>query len=83
MAQTITYRGETVEVKVESTFKGGTGLMANVVAVKGYPFYLQDTQAQGATFGAWMCNGYRIRVDFIDGWFGSKAWFESIAPIPL
>lgn len=62
----IMYRGERVDVKVESTFQGGTGLMANVKALQGYPFYSADVQSQGETHGAWNCNGYRVRADFVN-----------------
>lgn len=61
----IIYRGEKVEVEVESTFQGVSGLMANVKAVNGYPFLSSDVQAQGKTSGSWNCNGYRVRADFV------------------
>ena len=61
----INYRGEKIEVKVLSTFRGPDGIMANVEAVTGYPFYSYDVQSQGETHGAWNCNGYRVRADFV------------------
>lgn len=61
----IKYNGENIEVKVISTFQGETGLMANVEAVAGYPFFSSDVQAQGKTLGAWNCNGYRVRADLV------------------
>lgn len=103
----IIYRREKVYVTVDSYFQGGTGLMANVTAVTGFPFHSADVQAQGETFTAWACNGYRVRVDFVmtepdpepqdvrtltalaygnadlePVQFGSREWFEGIAPIP-
>jgi hypothetical protein len=59
------YRGNVIPVIVESYFEGGSGRYANVKAVTGYPFHSYDVQAQGDTHGAWNCNGYRVRVDFI------------------
>ena len=59
------YRREKVYVTVDSYFQGGTGLMANVTAVTGFPFHSADVQAQGETFTAWACNGYRVRIDFV------------------
>ncbi len=61
----ITYRKQKIEVTIDSTFQGANGMMANVTAVDGYPFYSQDVEAQGDTFGSWMCNGYRVRADFV------------------
>lgn len=61
----IMYKGEKIPVTVESTFQGGTGLMANVKAVTGYPFNSQDVEAQGETFGSWACNGLRVRASFV------------------
>lgn len=59
------YRGEKVPVTVESVFQGGTGLIANVKAVTGYPFHSVDVEAQGETFTAWSCNGLRVCADFV------------------
>ena len=61
----VMYRGKKVEVYVQSTFQGGTGLMANVVATHGYPFLSSDKDSQGDTFGLWNCNGLRINADFV------------------
>jgi len=61
----IIYRGEKIPVEVESTYFGGTGRIANVKAVAGYPFCSADVMAQGDTSGPWNCNGYRVRCDFV------------------
>ena len=61
----VMYKGKKIEVYVQSTFRGGTGLMANVVAAHGYPFLSNDKNAQGDTFGLWNCNGLRINADFV------------------
>lgn len=83
----VLYRGQKVEVEIESTFNDGK--MANVVAVQGYPFYSADVQSQGKTSGAWMCNGLRVRADFIIREYvpqivngcSSAAWWNSIQPL--
>ena len=59
----IMYKGERIDVTVESTFNGGS--MANVKAVKGYPFLSSEVNSQGETFGAWNCNGRRVRSDSV------------------
>ena len=61
----IIYAGERVYVTVDGTFQGGSGVMANVTAISGYPFHSGDVQSQGDTFGPWNCNGRRVRVDFV------------------
>ena len=61
----VMYRGHRVEVYVQSTHQGGTGLIANVVAAHGFPFYSADPSAQGETSGAYMCSGMRVRADFV------------------
>ena len=61
----VMYRGKKVEVYVQSTFQGGSGLMANVVAAHGYPFLSSDKNAQGDTYGLWNCNGLRINANFV------------------
>ena len=59
------YKGERVDVTVKSIFRGAAGLMANVEALNGYPFLSSEVNSQGKTFGAWNCNGYRVRTDFV------------------
>ena len=84
----INYRGEKIEVKVLSTFRGADGIMANVEAVTGYPFYSYDVQSQGETHGAWNCNGYRVRADFVmvedvhpvDEAQEIERWLDSLTP---
>jgi hypothetical protein len=61
----IMYKGERVDVTVKSIFRGADGLMANVEALNGYPFLSSEVNSQGKTFGAWNCNGYRVRTDFV------------------
>ena len=61
----VMYRGKKVEVYVESTFRGGTGLVANVRAAHGYPFLSADAEAQGDTYGLWNCNGLRVKADLV------------------
>lgn len=61
----IMYKGERIDVTVESVFRGDAGLMANVEALKGYPFLSSEVNSQGKTFGAWNCNGRRVRADFV------------------
>ena len=61
----VMYNGKKIEVYVQSTFQGGSGLMANVVAAHGYPFLSSDKDTQGDTYGLWNCNGLRINADFV------------------
>lgn len=62
--------GEKIEVTVDSTFQGGSGVYANVTAVDGYPFDGSNIFAQGefdpkAQHGNGNRNGLRIRLDFV------------------
>lgn len=66
MSTYILYHGERIDVEVESYFMGGNSMMANVRALVGYPFYSGDVCSQGETFGAWNCNGYRVRAEFVN-----------------
>jgi hypothetical protein len=61
----VKYKGERIEVTVESYFQGGSGLMANVKAVSGFPFLSSDVGAQGQASGAYNCNGYRLSAAFV------------------
>ena len=91
----IIYRGEKVPVSVESYFQGADGMIANVKALSGFPFYSQDVNSQGETSGAWNCNGYRVRTEFVmvepvpaeaayqqehEEWLDEQATRESVRP---
>lgn len=61
----VMYKRQKVYVTVESTFQGGTTIVANVKAVSGFPFDSADADTQGDTRGSWNCNGLRVRADFV------------------
>ena len=61
----IHYRGERIEVTVDSIYKGSRGLFANVTAVEGFPFDSDEVYSQGDTSGQY-CNGYRLPLRFVE-----------------